>query len=85
MARKTSRTPRPPVAPNPTAPGSVARTQPRRPTGAVPAVGVTTPLVGRSEADYTAELQHVRKDLTRVAVVGALLIGLIFAAPYLLQ
>jgi hypothetical protein len=80
MARKTSRTPRPPVAPSP-----VARSQPRRPSGAVPAVGVSTPTASRSEADYSAELTHVRKDLSRIVVVAVLLFGVIFAAPYLIK
>jgi hypothetical protein len=37
----------------------------------------------RSEADYAAELSHVRRDLVRIAVIGVAMFAIIFISPYI--
>lgn len=79
MARKTPQRPRSPQpVQRPAASPSVAVRQPRAPRG--PAVANVSAV--DYEADLAERYRHVRRDLVRIAVIGALLFGLILGARY---
>jgi hypothetical protein len=79
MARKTTRAPRRPSAPPPS-----TRPQPRRPSGGVAVPAAAASPVVRSEEDYVNEYSYVKRDLTRIAVIAAVLFAVILAAPHFL-